>query len=202
MKRSWSGRSRSRPRSGLRKLADYGLTAVLLGLPIVLAARLDQSETRTVQGQAVVSDGDSIRLGAERIRLRGIDAPEFEQTCRKDGADYACGRLSRDALRALVGNGPVSCEGHAHDRYGRLLGDCMAGGVDLNRGQVRAGWAVAYGDFAADERMAKTARAGIWAGTFERPQDWRRQHGQNPEPAHDDVLARIGDWLRESLRFW
>jgi endonuclease YncB( thermonuclease family) len=67
---------------------------------------------------------------------------------------------------------------------------------------VKAGWAVAYGDFEAEEQAARTEKAGIWAGTFERPQDWRRQHEQQSEPSHDDLLARIGDWLREALRFW
>lgn len=207
MSRSWSGRPWRRtippsPRSPWRKLADYGLTVILLGLLILLAARLDRMETRKTEGVAVVADGDSIMLSGERIRMRGIDAPEYSQTCRKDGADYACGKLSRQSLVRLIAGRPVSCTGWQRDRYGRLLGDCEAGGVDLNRSQVTAGWAVAYGDFDAEETAARASKAGIWAGTFDQPQTWRASHnGQLAERKHGS-LASVGDALREIFRFW
>lgn len=207
MSRSWSGRSRRRyipppPRSAWRKLADYGLAIVLLGLLILLAARLDRMETRKTEGAAVVADGDSITLGGERIRMRGIDAPEYSQTCRKDGADYPCGKLSRQSLVRLIAGRPVSCTGWQRDRYGRLLGDCKAGEVDLNRSQVAAGWAVAYGDFEAEEAEARAGKAGIWAGTFDQPHTWRESHnGQLAERKHG-TLASVGDALREIFRFW
>ncbi|TKB23363.1 MAG: thermonuclease family protein, partial [Mesorhizobium sp.] len=93
MSRSWSRWPRQRyyaprPRSLWRRLMDYGLTLIVLGLLILLAARLDRVETRKTEGAAIVNDGDSITLGSERIRMRGIDAPEYSQICRKDGADY------------------------------------------------------------------------------------------------------------------
>ena len=207
MSRSWSGRSRRRyippsPRSPWRKLGDYGLTVLLLGLLILLAARLDRMETRKTEGVAVVTDGDSIALGGERIRMRGIDAPEYSQTCRRDGADYPCGKLSRQSLVRLIAGRPVSCIGWQRDRYGRLLGDCQAGGVDLNRSQVAAGWAVAYGDFETEEAAARAGKAGIWAGTFDQPQTWRASHnGQLAERKHG-ALASVGDALREIFRFW
>ena len=205
MSRSWQRGPRRRaysprPRSLLRRLADYGLTAILLGLLIVLAARLNRMDARTTQGAAIVNDGDSITLGAERIRLRGIDAPEYSQVCRKDGADYACGKLARQALVRLIAGRPVSCAGWQKDRYGRLLGNCKAGDADLNRAQVEAGWAVAYGDFDREQAAARQARLGIWAGTFDQPQEWRRTHGGGVEPRHD-IRAGIGDSLREIFRF-
>lgn len=174
---------------------------MLFGLLAVLVARLDQADQQTQQGIAIVNDGDSITLGGKRIRLLGIDAPEYTQTCQRDGAGYACGRQAREALVQLIGKRPVSCSGTRHDRYGRFLGTCMAGNVDLNRAQVAAGWAVAYGGYESEEAAARTAKAGIWAGTFDRPQDWRRHHGAVPESSHGDLLALIGDWLRQALRF-
>ncbi|OBQ75287.1 thermonuclease family protein [Mesorhizobium erdmanii] len=206
MSRSWSPRSRRRyaapgPRSLWRKLLDYGLAAVILGLLILLAARLDRVETRQTQGAAIINDGDSITLGAERIRMRGIDAPEYTQTCRRNGADYACGTLARQSLVRLIAGRPVTCSGWQRDRYGRLLGDCKAGGVDLNRAQVEAGWAVAFGDFENEQATARAAKVGIWAGTFEQPQDWRdSHHGVVVERKHG-TLASIGDALREIFRF-
>ena len=181
---------------------DYGLTIVILGLLILLAARLDRVETRKTQGAAVINDGDSITLGAERIRMRGIDAPEYTQTCRRNGADYACGTRARQSLVRLIAGRPVTCSGWQRDRYGRLLGNCKAGDTDLNRAQVEAGWAVAYGDFESEDAAAREAKVGIWAGTFDRPQDWRDSHrGEVVERKHG-TLASIGDAVREIFRFW
>src|SRR5262245_101081 len=89
-KRDWSGR-RAAPRSPWRWLWDGLLTVAILGLLLLLAARLDRTETRNLQGRVTVNDGDSITLGTERIRLLGIDAPEYDQVCRKNDAGYPCG---------------------------------------------------------------------------------------------------------------
>jgi endonuclease YncB( thermonuclease family) len=184
-----------------RRLFDYGVTALLFGVLAFLAARLDRTQMREATGAAIVADGDSLRLGAERIRLRGIDAPEYTQFCNRNGAAYACGREARNALVRLVAGNTVSCTGWRRDRYGRLLGDCRAGGRDINRSQVEDGWAVAYGDFEAEQAAARTARRGIWAGTFEEPQEYRRHRGEALEVKHD-FLGGIGDWLRAIFLLW
>ncbi len=43
---------------------------------------------------------------------------------------------------------------------------------------VRAGWAIAYGDYYGEEQVARRDRAGIWAGEFIEPKDWRVLNGQ------------------------
>jgi len=192
----------SAPRSLWRKLLDYGLAILLLGLLILVAARLDRFETRKEQGTAIINDGDSITLGTERIRMRGIDAPEYQQTCQKAGADYPCGKLARQSLVRLIAGRPVACSGWQRDRYGRLLGDCKAGDTDLNQAQVQAGWAVAFGDFETEEAVAKAAKVGIWAGTFAEPQDWRDSHHDAPVERKHGTLASFGDAVRELVRFW
>ncbi|RUU09815.1 thermonuclease family protein, partial [Mesorhizobium sp. M6A.T.Ca.TU.002.02.2.1] len=68
MSRSWSWRPPQRyvpprPRSLWRRLVDYALAVIVLGLLILLAARLDPIETRKAEGAAVVNDGDTITLG-------------------------------------------------------------------------------------------------------------------------------------------
>ncbi|SFP58065.1 Endonuclease YncB, thermonuclease family [Mesorhizobium sp. NFR06] len=192
----------SPPRSLWRRLLDYGLAVLVLGLLILVAARLDRFETRKEQGTAIVNDGDSMTLAAERIRMRGIDAPEYQQTCQKAGADYPCGKLARQSLVRLIAGRPVSCSGWQRDRYGRLLGDCRAGDTDLNRAQVQAGWAVAFGDFETEEAAARAAKAGIWAGIFAVPQDWRDSHHDAPVERKHGMLASFGDALREIFHFW
>ena len=184
-----------------RRLLDYGLAAILLGLLFPVAGRLNRPDVLEPTDRPTVTDGDSLAFGAERVRLVGIDAPEYSQTCRLGGADYACGRRSREALVKAIGGREVFCKGTQHDRYGRLLAVCRAGDIDLNRVQVEAGWALAYGDYETVQRQARAAKAGMWAGTFERPQDWRRRHEADLEPDAADILAWIGDWLRQALRF-
>lgn len=188
------------PRSLIRRLFDYALAAAIILLLIMVSARLERVATRNLSGDAVINDGDSITLKGERIRLRGIDAPEYNQTCDKDGASYSCGRLSREALARLAKAGPVSCEGWERDRYDRLLAICTAGGVELNRRQIEQGWAVAYGDYGDAEATARQKKLGLWAGSFERPRDWRVEHGGMAEGEHD-LLAKFVNWLKAIFSF-
>src|SRR5262245_25083724 len=91
-----------RPASRLRRFLDFALAAAILALLILVTARIDRVATRHVGGDAVVNDGDTITLKGQRIRLSGIDAPEYNQTCEKGGATYACGRAAREALARLA----------------------------------------------------------------------------------------------------
>ncbi len=134
--------------------------------------------TAPLTGQARVVDGDGLRLGNDVIRLIGIDAPERDQTCQRDGRDYACGREAADRLAALIAGRQVRCIAKRHDRYQRLLGACTAGDIDLNQRMVATGWAVGYEDqYRAEEATAKAAGLGLWRGTFERPRAFRREQG-------------------------
>lgn len=190
----------ARGRSGWRRLWDGLLALAILGLLTLLSARLDGTEPRSLEGRVTVNDGDSLTLGTERIRLRGIDAPELDQTCGKDGGDYPCGRRARDVLVALIGGRLVACTGRERDKYDRLLATCTVGGAELNRSLVKTGWALAYGDYAAEERAARQADAGLWAGTFELPRDWREMYGGMTESEHA-APASFLNWLRRMLRF-
>lgn len=95
-----------------------------------------------------VTDGDTIRCGALRVRLASIDAPEMPGHCRRgrtcvDGDPYA----SKAHLQRLVDGGRVSCRQTDTDRYGRIVALCEASGQDLSCAQVQAGHAVVrYGD--------------------------------------------------------
>jgi len=188
-----AGKPRSRGR--LRRVLDYGLAAVVLGLLVLIAARVDRVEMRSESGVGSVADGDTLTVGGQRVRLRGIDAPEYNQMCRRDGKEYRCGREASVALKRAIGDSPVVCEGWERDRYGRLLAVCRAGDTNLNYIQVRAGWAVAFGDFEDTEMEARRENAGMWAGEFDRPRAWRDAHGDVAEGAHD-LVASVVNWLR------
>src|SRR5690606_28450722 len=193
-------RLRRRRRSGAarNRLRDLLLTVVIFGLLALISVQLDRSATERHAGVPRVQDGDSLGFGAERIRLLGIDAPELGQTCHRGETQYPCGREARDALAGLVGSRPVVCTGHQRDRYSRLLAVCTAGEQNLNRRMVALGWAVAYGDFEAEEEAARQRGVGLWAGSFDRPGAWRVMHGEAIESEHAG-LARIINWLRQVL---
>ena len=131
-----------------------------------------------LQGQARVIDGDTIEVAGQQVRLHGIDAPEKRQPRVRDGREWACGRAAADALRALVRAHPVSCEGLGVDRYGRVVGRCLAGGRDVGEEMVRRGRELAYRtysrDYVGQEEAARAGGLGVWAGEFAAPWDWRR----------------------------
>ena len=90
-----------------------------------------------------VLDGDTLRCGAQRIRLSSIDAPELPGHCRRGrectpGDPYA----STSNLRSLVAGQAVSCSQVDTDRYGRAVARCSVQGRDLSCAQVSGGFAV------------------------------------------------------------
>ena len=55
----------------------------------------------TITGTASVTDGDTIEIHGQDIRLHGIDAPESGQRCyRPDGSPWRCGQKATPARRA------------------------------------------------------------------------------------------------------
>jgi endonuclease YncB( thermonuclease family) len=129
-----------------------------------------------IVGPARVIDGDSLVVAGADIRLSGIDAPEFTQTCLRAGRSWNCGTEAADALRTMIAGREIVCRPRDRDRYGRTVAVCLAGGLDLGAAMVKSGLAIAYGAYAADEREARDARRGIWSSTFERPAAWRARH--------------------------
>ncbi len=67
-------------------------------------------------------DGDTIRVGSERIRLRGIDTPEMSQIR---------GPAAKQRLEELLRNGPIRIVPHARDVYDRLVADVYVNGQNL-----------------------------------------------------------------------
>jgi endonuclease YncB( thermonuclease family) len=165
-----------RARRAGRFIASVGLLAVAGGV-IYVTRGVPQRE---ITGAAEAIDGDSLKLAGEEIRLKGIDAPELNQICQVSGRETPCGREARTQLRRLLGSGLTTCVGEERDRYGRLLSVCRVRGIEINAAMVREGHAVAFGAYAIEETEARGAYRGLWAGTFERPRDWRAAHPSTP----------------------
>jgi|SRR5271165_5659693 len=116
--------------------------------------------------QIAVVDADTLRLNDRVVRLAGIAVPQRGETCHDgSGQDFDCGVAAANALAALVREAPVDCQLHGADGMGRALAVCEAGGRELNRALVDAGWARADRSspaLAAAESAARSSRRGLW----------------------------------------
>lgn len=141
------------------------------------------ASAETIAGKVVgVADGDTVTVldagkTQRKIRLSGIDAPEKAQPF---------GQRSKENLSNLVFGKQVVVDAGKTDRYGRTVGKVVAGEVDANLEQVRAGYAWHYtkyereqpvkdrGVYAQAEIDARAARTGLWRdATQVAPWDWR-----------------------------
>lgn len=117
-----------------------------------------------------VADGDSLTVVSEsgqrlRIRLSGIDAPEFSQEH---------GEVAREQLRQLLGQQLLSVEPLKTDPFGRLVARVSLEGEDVSLWMVQHGHAWHFTryeqDQTATERQryriaqsrAQTLRLGLW----------------------------------------
>ncbi len=178
-------------------MAKFPLAALCL-----LSLFLPSLAWADITGQPRIIDGDTLEGAGQRIRLHGIDAPEGRQLCRRDGEPWHCGKDATSALKALIGNRPVSCEELDRDRYRRIVAKCMVGRTDIGGWMVTEGWALAYRRYSIDyvphEAKARMARKGIWRGDFMPPWKWRkmkRDKKRSPFPWGDFSSKRLKSGL-------
>lgn len=130
-----------------------------------------------------VADGDSFSIGPQKIRVDGIDAPEYRQTCENEsGVPWDCGKVSRASLELMLQQPGLSCVSDATDQYGRSIATCStAQQPDIGAAQVMAGMAVSHEyfgvrDYGEQQDDAQSAKRGIWAGAFTPPAEWRESN--------------------------
>ena len=168
----------TRPKHGYKKFIKY-----IIGLIVAAGC------THVIQGDIRIIDADTVKIGQEKIRLLGIDAPETAQTCTCGGEKVECGKRATVALKDFVGTDKIYCRGDKRDRYGRTIGECFirrnGAEISLNQWLVSNGYAVAYTQyskkFANDEALAQTEKRGFWACEyFQNPAEYR--HGKKNRP--------------------
>lgn len=150
------------------------LVALLIPLGVTLA-----NPSWALVGQASIIDGDT---------------PESRQTCDRGGKAWRCGQQAALALADKIRRRPIHCQERDRDRYRRIVAVCYLGGEDLNGWLVRQGWALDYrqyskGRYAAEEAEARAAIRGVWAGTFQKPWEWRQDQASTKKRATESESA-------------
>ncbi len=141
-------------------------------------------QQRWLQGTVIgVPDGDSLVVRADsrqyRVRLEGIDCPEFGQ---------AFGKEAKQFTRATAWGKSVLITSHGTDQYDRVVGYVrLPDGRVLNAALIRSGLAWWYRRHSQDrefERLEAEARAehrGLWSRQNPQPPwRWRREHPRQP----------------------
>lgn len=160
------------------------IVLVILSLLTAPAA----ADPATISGIARIVDGDTLDVGAIRIRLHGIDAPEAGQTCQHaNGRSWTCGTEATNRLADLAEGRNVECQALDRDAYGRVIATCQADGVHLNETMIAEGLAWAFlrfsDDFAELEGEVRATRVGIWAGDAEEPWTYRENRWERAAEA-------------------
>ena len=160
-------------------------------LTFLIFSTLLNSAEKTIQGNAKVIDGDTIKINKIKIRLFGIDAPEKKQICKRPylslgffslNEDYLCGEFTTVKLKEFIENRLIiECKvNDKKDFFGRHVGVCYKDSININQWLVENGYAVAFIKYSKDyvkfQEIAKKNKAGIWSGKFLMPWEWRKKN--------------------------
>ena len=154
-----------------------------MGCELALLAICSIAEAASISGIPRIVDGDTLVVGATKIRLEAIDAPETDQIClNAKGERWTCGIEARDRLQAHIAARAIDCSSNGTDVYQRSLATCSLKGENLNTWMVQEGWALAYVKYSTAyqkvEVDARINQRGLWRGAFIAPWDWRHKNNK------------------------
>jgi endonuclease YncB( thermonuclease family) len=163
---------------------------VLAGsVSVYVYEKLTRTPDTPIVGLAQISDGDTIRIEGQHIRLLDIDAPELDQTCEDaNRKEWLCGASASNELRKYLRGRTINCQPRGFDKYHRVLATCtLSNGSDINAWLVQQGWAVTSGYakvYETQESEARLAKRGIWQGSFMEPRQWRDLYPREQQVNH------------------
>lgn len=147
-----------------------------------------------LSGVAEIVDGDTVKIGGRVVHLFGVDAPEMDQYCTdRGGKSFNCGHAAMKRLFLYIGADPLRCTVRRHDADGAMAATCRVKSYfrhtengatrgepfDVALEMVLTGHALADReqgpDYIPAEGRARKKRLGLWAGSFDPPQEWRRR---------------------------
>src|ERR1022692_4808378 len=157
------------------------MKTIIIALVSCLAFSIAQAAD--LLGVPRIVDGDTLAIGATKIRLEGIDAPETDQVClNAKGIRWTCGIDARDQLAAHIAGREINCTSSGTDVYRRTLAICYLAHEDLNAWLVQQGWALAYVQYSSAYRQveedARVNQRGLWQRAFIAPWDWRHRNNK------------------------
>lgn len=158
------------------------LSIFIICLTSIPATAEDQ---QVISGEAEVMDADVIRIGNQRVILWGLDAPERNQSCYRNGERWGCADAAKRVLELLAGRGEVTCYLTGEpDPFNRRYGVCESGGDQINDLMVRRGMAMAYteqtDDFVEAQMEAITEERGLWEVGVEFVPPWEFRLSNTP----------------------
>ena len=124
-------------------LLDGETSSTTAPAPYRPGAPVEHDRPAPIHGRISVYDGDTIRLGDERIRVVGFDTPELghRARCNKEA------RAAKQAKQVLIGEiarGDVELHRQGTDRYGRTLARVTVNGRDVANTMIGRGLARPY----------------------------------------------------------
>ena len=116
--------------------------AVVVG--IMSAAPLPLLGATEALSEAItVTDGDTVRIGQERIRILNIDTPEMGRLAECD-AERMLALVAKDRLTEILASGPIQIQRDGTDQYGRTLATMRVAGSDVGELLIDAHVAVRW----------------------------------------------------------
>jgi len=117
-----------------------------------------------------------------RMRIAGIDTPEWDQTCERYlGVVISCGELATGHLQKLLENtvGRLFVKPLGVDYYDRILIRLFVGEMNIGKQMVLDGMAYSYDEtYLLEETLARKEKRGFWAFAKPpiNPKEWRKQN--------------------------
>ena len=167
-------------------------------------------DRRDIAGTIQFSDGDSATVNGKSIRIHGVDAVEFDQTCvRPNGTTWACGKWVTQKTRDRWAGRHAQCDVVTIDQCDRFVAKCWLDGQDIGAEVVRAGLATAFQRYSTDyvdlELAAKSRGAGLWSSEFVQPATYRQtksESGPNGCQIKGNISAKGKIYHRPEQRFY
>lgn len=125
------------------------------------------ASANNIVGVAEIIDGDSFSVGGAEVRLFGVDAPEYDQTCFSDGSSIPCGALAKEALEGLAGSETLACVPIDTDTFGRAVARCTNSGVDVGEALESRDGPQRSGAIAMNMLESRRAPVSCWSVAME-----------------------------------
>jgi endonuclease YncB( thermonuclease family) len=136
--------------AGILVCATLGLTpgSVLDDLPdlsdLTDLTDITDAPGAIVAGGVEVTDGDTIRIQGERIRIENIDTPELGSGAECLAERRLADRALEHAAQLFAQGGEIRVARNGQDQYGRTLARLSIDGQDFGRAMVSAGYAESW----------------------------------------------------------